>query len=103
MPGLNQVSSGLNAVISDIRGTRFTDVVMAAATATQSEQLPEGIYEVWSTADCYMRDETGAAGTTLANGLILRANNNVRIRIERDHRIGLFSTPGGTFSGFKVS
>lgn len=102
MPGFDTVSGNGASSVADISGTRFVDVTVGAAANGQTAVLAEGIYQVWSTADCYLLAETGSAGTSATNGLLLRANNSYNVKIRNGSKIGVFSTPGCTLSGFKV-
>lgn len=83
-------------------GSTRVDVTLSA-TAAQSAALGAGIYDVWSTTDCYIATETTATTVTTANGYLLRANNTISVVLPHNYKVGGITTAAaGTLSIFKV-
>lgn len=79
-----------------------TDVSLTT-TAAQSAALDEGVYDIWTTADTYIRIATDASGVTTANGYLLRANNTIPVFVRQNHKIGgILASGTGTLSIHEV-
>lgn len=99
---LDEIHPNLGMAADLYNRTRFTDLAYTAAAA-QTAGLPEGVYDIWATTDCYVNIGPGADVPTTATGYILLANNVVRVVVRKDHKIGAVrSTADGTLSGHKV-
>ena len=96
----------------DIRGrsqlTPLTIGLAAAETAALTTATPdEGIYYVWSDVDCYFRVNSAAGGTacTVANGMVLLANNPVSVVLRVGDVINAITVTAasGTLRRFLIS
>lgn len=76
------------------------------ATANCISSMAEGIYDIWSTSDCYIQDgATNAVLNTVASntGYLLRAGNTIPIKIRAGHFLAAIqSTASGTLAAVKV-
>lgn len=68
--------------------------VSISGTADQTPELPEGIYDVWTDVDCYIKVDEDASGVTTSNGYLLRADNTIPIYVRSGHKIGVIGTSG---------
>jgi len=74
-----------------------------SSSAAQSAALHEGLYDVWSTIDCYIKVEETATDVTTSTGYILFAYNVVTLGIDESRKIGAITTSGtGTLQIHKV-
>jgi hypothetical protein len=77
--------------------------VSSATTAAQSGVLNEGVYDLWCTADTYVKVAPTANDVTSGTGYLLRANNTVPFIVRTNSRIGcIMSTATGTLSYHRV-
>lgn len=74
-----------------------------SSSAAQSAALHEGLYDVWSTIDCYIKVEETATDVTTSTGYILFAYNVVTLGIDESRKIGAITASGtGTLQIHKV-
>lgn len=74
-----------------------------SASAAQTAVLPEGVYHVWCTVECFIKVGTTASDVTAANGYIVRLNETRAVTVRPTHRIGAIAAGAGTLSYHKVS
>jgi hypothetical protein len=95
-----------NAIVSNVirltGRTRGTDINISSSVQ-ETPVLPEGIYDVWSTVDCYISTGVSNSGLTTSNGYLLRAGNTVSVELdgENKEKIGVRGT-SGVFSFHQV-
>ena len=69
-----------------------------STVAAQSAALAGGIYDVWASADCYIKIAPAAGDVTPQNGYLLRAGNTVPVVVPDQEKIGVVLAAGvGTF------
>lgn len=74
-----------------------------SATVAQTDVLAEGIYDLWSDIDCYIKIASTANDVTTGNGYLLRANNTVAFDVRSGEKIGGIVASGtGTLSFHRV-
>lgn len=84
--------------------TRVRVDIALSTTAAQSAALDEGIYDVWSTVDTFIRVNPTANDVTAATGYLLRANVTVPLYVRSGSKIGgILSSGTGTLSYHRVS
>ena len=73
-------------------------------TAADDDDLPEGLYDVWSDQDCYIKvHATDASDVTTATGYILYANHVITVVVRPASHLGAIrSTTNGTLYYHKV-
>lgn len=90
---------------ADIQGYNGAPLTVAA-TATQSAQMPEGLYDIGGCANaCYLKIDAVLAtvqGVTAANGYYLAAGSVVTMLVREGDYIGAISTGAGTLNIHKV-
>lgn len=75
-----------------------------STTADQTPALDGGIYDVWSTADAYIKVAEVADDVTTSTGYLLRANTTVPVRVPQGQKIGaILGSSTGTLSFHKVA
>lgn len=105
--GLNnqKILSPITSEAVDIRGRTQASITFNAS-AQVSSVLTEGIYDLWSTADCYLavsNSNATANAVTSSNGYLLRAGNTVPFRIRPGDIIGAIqSSVSGTLAFVQV-
>lgn len=73
------------------------------AAAAQSSALDEGIYDLWTTTDCYVKVAPTANDVTTSTGYLLRAGSTVPFAIRKGSNIGaITSGAAGTISFHRV-
>jgi hypothetical protein len=104
----------MSVAIEQFHGTPVTDAldlegfaqatVSLTTSAAQSTNPPgEGIYDIWTTADCYIMISPTATTVTVGNGYLLRTGNTITALIRRDCRLGgIVGTGTATLSYHKV-
>lgn len=80
---------------------RETDLSISTS-ATQSGALPEGIYHITSTVDCYIKISTTANNVTTSTGYLLLAYNTVPFRVPDQNKVGVIAASAGTLYIHKV-
>lgn len=86
----------------DLYSNSRTDIA-TSTVAAQSAALTEGLFDVWSDVDCYIKVNPTASDVTAANGYLLRANNTVVVFVRPGHKIGAILAVGtGTLSYHRV-
>lgn len=87
----------------DIEGQAQANFAFTVA-ANQSAALNEGVYDVWSDQDCYVKiDSVAANDVTTSTGYLLLANNVVPMTVREGSKIGAIRrTADGTLSFHKV-
>jgi len=84
--------------VVDLEGNARVNI-STSSTGAQSAALEEGIYDVWSDVDCYLKVATTANDVTTSNGYLLRANNTIPVFVRRNSKIGVILASGtGTLS-----
>lgn len=103
MPGFSLVEAANKRVTDavDIENNAQGQVAYTAA-ANQSAALPEGIYDVWSDVNCYIKVAPTANDVTIATGYLLLAGNVVPILVRQNSKIGAVGAGAGTLSYHKV-
>jgi hypothetical protein len=78
--------------------------VSLTTTAAQSSALEEGLYDLWTSADCYIKVATTANDVTTGNGYLLRSSVTLpSVLIRTGDKIGGIVASGtGTLSYHKV-
>lgn len=66
-----------------------------SGTAIHSGKLLDGVYDLWSDVDCFVRVAEEAKDVSVTNGYPLLANNVVSFMVRRGRRIGAV-TSGAT-------
>ena len=70
------------------------------ASAAQSPKLPAGIYDVWGTADMYVKvSKTTASDVTSGTGYLIRSGQTVPLKLAAGECIGV---TGATLSYHQV-
>lgn len=59
-----------------------------STTGAETAALREGIYDVWCTADCFIKVGTTASDVTTSNGYVLLAGNVIPVLIREDRKLG---------------
>jgi hypothetical protein len=73
-----------------------------SAAAAQTAVLPEGLYHVWCTVECFIKVAVTANDLTAANGYIVRTSTTVAVPVRSGMRIGAIAGGAGTLSYHKV-
>ncbi len=88
--------------IADIRGHQQHTLALTTAAA-QTAALEEGIYDVLSDADCFIKVWPTANDVTTSTGYFLKASNVITIRVLKDDKIGgIVASSTATFSYHRV-
>lgn len=85
---------------ADLEGSAANQLVLAAATATPSGPVVEGVYDVWAlVGDVYVRvnAQGDATSVTAGNGYLLRAGNTITVYIRPGSQFNVLSVAGTTF------
>lgn len=78
--------------------------VATSTTAAQSATLAEGVYDVWSASDTYLKVAATADDVTTSTGYLLRANQTIPVWVSQGSRIGAVLSSGtGTLSYHRVA
>lgn len=86
----------------DIEGST-QGTVTSATTATQSAALVEGVYDVWSTQDTFIKVGTTANDVTATSGYLVRSGNTLPVLVRGGSKIGaIMSASVGVLSYHKV-
>lgn len=81
---------------------RAAATLAVSAAAAQTPALEDGEYDVWCSADVYLKVNPVANNVTTANGYLLRANNTLPLSVRAGHKIGAIAGGAGTLSYHKV-
>lgn len=103
MPESRRDMGSVAQVVSLLGNARMADVALST-TAAQSAALNEGVYDLWSTADTYIKVATTATDVTTTTGYLIRANTTVPFYVPQGAKIGgILASGTGTLSGHGVS
>lgn len=88
----------------DIEGNAQSTLALTTTGAQTGAGLPEGLYDVWATADVYIKvHATTASDVTTGTGYLIRANNTVVVAIRQGSVLGaVLPTGTGTLSYQRV-
>lgn len=91
MPGLTQ-------------GTRVTDVIDIAGraqatlsvsgTAAQTAALAQGVYDVWCSAEVFIKVGETANDVTTSTGYVIRSGNVVPVWVPANNKLGAITAGG---------
>ena len=88
----------------NLYGNARTTGVSISTSAAQSGLLSEGIYDVWTDVECYLKVAATANDVTTSTGYILRTGISLPLAIPNQTRIGAITASGtGTLNIHKVS
>jgi hypothetical protein len=74
------------------QGTPLAISTIAAQTADLGTQ--DGIYDLWSDVDCYVKIAVTANDVTTSTGYLLRANNTLAFFVNSGRKIGAITASG---------
>lgn len=96
--------SGAALVTDPISISGFSQASLSiSGIAAQSAALTGGVYDVWSTVDCYIKINATANDVTTSTGYLLRANNTVPMQVPDQEKIGaITSGAAGTLTYHRV-
>src|SRR5262245_23148834 len=87
----------------DIEGRARITQLSTSTSGAQTAVLAEGIYDVWASADTFIKIAATASDVTTSTGYLLRANNTVSIFIRAGSRIGaILASSTGTLDAHMV-
>lgn len=92
------------AGVVDLKGHAQGTVLSITGTAAQTAAFSlDGIYDVWSTVDCWLKVDPTANDVTALTGYLLRANQTVAVMIRALDKLGAITGGGsGSLSFHKI-
>ena len=90
------------ATVVALKNNARVDVAVSTAAA-QSAALSNGVYDVWSTVDVFLKVNATANDVTTGNGYLLRANTTLAFYVSEGDRIGAVAGSAGTLSYHRTS
>lgn len=78
--------------------------VATSTIAAHSAALSEGVYDVWSAVDTYIKVAASANDVTTSTGYLLRANQTIPVWVSNGNKIGgILVTGTSTLSYHRVA
>lgn len=89
-------SNGAAHVLDAVSISGYQQQTLAlSSSGAQTAALSGGVYDVWATADCYLKVGAAAGDVTSATGYLLRAATTLPVVVPEGQRIGAV-VPSGT-------
>lgn len=85
----------------DIEGEAQATLAVSTSEAATAA-LTEGIYDLWSDVDTWLKVGTTVTGVTSSTGYLLRANNTIPLFVRQSSKIGAIAGGAGTLRYHKV-
>jgi len=87
----------------DLEGNAQGTPLVIGGAAAQTAALLEGVYDLWSDVDCWIKVATTANDVTAVTGYLLRALISIPLIVRANRKIGAITEGGaGTLSYHKV-
>lgn len=92
---------GINLAVS-LKNSARVDLSVSG-TAAQTAALTNGVYDVWSTVDTFLKVAETADDVTTANGYLIRANTTIPVFIPEGNKLGAIAGGTGTLSLHRIN